>query len=522
MAGKATGAGARLLAAAYFAVLLAAPLFAEAAYKPADKDALVAALEACCTYEGVGTSCANKGGYWNSWTGYNCMNGTNGDDPIDEWDTSLVTDMSQLFQSAYLFNIDLSEWDVSSVTDMSYLFQKAYAFTSDLSDWNMSSVTDMSYLFHYAKKFSSDLSDWDVSKVTNMYYMFSGAENFNSSLGDWDVSSVTDIGYMFQDAYVFESDLSDWKVGDVTNMVGTFRSAKAFNSDLSDWDVSSVTDTSFMFYKNYEFDSDLSDWDVSSVTDAGSMFSKAYEFDSDLSTWVVSSVTRMSSMFKYAHKFDSDLSDWDVSSVSYFGSMFKGAESFNGNLTGWNMYRDVDIANMFQEMFVGAFSFRAIGLDTWKFSPWSEAEFEQSGLYTIGVCVPFAIDENKCILPTCSGADTVPEDGTKGDCPASLTHGERCTPGCTTGYKGYGLRLCDEGTLIDEFTCVADPVVCLIETPEESGEGTPEEPTSAAPTSEAPTSEAPTDDDVDGAPLAASLAPAVLGLVALAALLPAF
>ena len=46
----------------------------------------------------------------------------------DTPDLSLVTDMSDMFRSAYDFNGDLSSWDVSSVTDMSRMFRGATSF----------------------------------------------------------------------------------------------------------------------------------------------------------------------------------------------------------------------------------------------------------------------------------------------------------------------------------------------------------------------------------------------------------
>ena len=41
---------------------------------------------------------------------------------INTWDTSLITDMSELFYYEQTFNDEISNWDVSSVTDMSYMF----------------------------------------------------------------------------------------------------------------------------------------------------------------------------------------------------------------------------------------------------------------------------------------------------------------------------------------------------------------------------------------------------------------
>ena len=41
---------------------------------------------------------------------------------ISKWNTSLVTNMKELFQEKSDFNDDISKWDVSSVTSMSKMF----------------------------------------------------------------------------------------------------------------------------------------------------------------------------------------------------------------------------------------------------------------------------------------------------------------------------------------------------------------------------------------------------------------
>ena len=43
---------------------------------------------------------------------------------ISLWDTSLITDMSNLFGFKRDFNDDITNWDVSSVTNMSRMFYR--------------------------------------------------------------------------------------------------------------------------------------------------------------------------------------------------------------------------------------------------------------------------------------------------------------------------------------------------------------------------------------------------------------
>jgi surface protein len=57
--------------------------------------------------------------------------------------------MECMFQSARLFNQDISNWDVSNVTNMECIFSNAKLFNQDISNWNVSKVTNMEFLFTY-------------------------------------------------------------------------------------------------------------------------------------------------------------------------------------------------------------------------------------------------------------------------------------------------------------------------------------------------------------------------------------
>ena len=48
--------------------------------------------------------------------------------PIQDWDTSAVTDMTKLFEFKYHFKGDLRWWNTSAVTDMSFMFHQCTLF----------------------------------------------------------------------------------------------------------------------------------------------------------------------------------------------------------------------------------------------------------------------------------------------------------------------------------------------------------------------------------------------------------
>jgi len=146
-----------------------------------------------------------------------------------------------------------------------------------ISHWDTSEVTDMSELFWNKKDYNgvtADLSQWDVSKVTNMRFMFLSAKLFNSDLSKWNVSNVTNMSGMFWRASSFNSDISNWNVSKVTGMKSMFEGAKSFNSDISQWDIHRVKNTSWMLHGTTSFNQKIC-WDMSHVNQMGAMISKS-------------------------------------------------------------------------------------------------------------------------------------------------------------------------------------------------------------------------------------------------------
>ena len=66
---------------------------------------------------------------------------------ISLWDTSLITDMVNLFVDKEDFNENINNWDVSNVTTMFGLFYNAKSFNQPLNNWDVSNVKDMNAVF---------------------------------------------------------------------------------------------------------------------------------------------------------------------------------------------------------------------------------------------------------------------------------------------------------------------------------------------------------------------------------------
>ena len=92
------------------------------------------------------------------------------------WDVTLVTDMSSLFHITYYmdkFNAPIDQWNTSQVTNMRCMFQGAKAFNQPIM-MDTSKVTDMSSMFKDASSFNQPVT-MDTSQVTQMEEMFAGA-----------------------------------------------------------------------------------------------------------------------------------------------------------------------------------------------------------------------------------------------------------------------------------------------------------------------------------------------------------
>ena len=374
--------------------------------------------------------------------------------------------------------------------------------------------------------------------MTNMYSMFEYAYRFDGDLSDWDVSSVKDMGYMFRNARSWNGDVSRWDVSSVTNMYSMFFHSNAWTGcDLSDWDVSNVEWFGWAFGNAITFDGNMSGWNVSNVRTKGGfykMFESPYNFRGiGLESWTFDPSWSLDDFNR------SGL--WDMTAGEGF--------SFMGDITRWPYVDQMELVDQMEPFRYNMNAYNCsqyTNLSSCTMNGCTAAAMARphiphgghgdcgdKDLDHLGTCTPecdngyeasghmvcygsYAINSFECKpIETCFGADTDPDDGTKGDCPASLAQGEFCTPACDEGFTGYGHRLCQLGRVIDAFKCVADPEICRIETPEEPTSA----PVTEAPETQAPETQAP-DGRSSGQPLVAAVVPAFLGWVTLAFILP--
>ena len=98
---------------------------------------------------------------------------------ISEWDTSEVTDMSELFKGIEQINEDLSKWNTGSVTDMSGIFKSAKIQYANIANWNVTKVSDMTEAFHSCDfGYKEPHLNWKIENNVNTHYMFYEASRY--------------------------------------------------------------------------------------------------------------------------------------------------------------------------------------------------------------------------------------------------------------------------------------------------------------------------------------------------------
>ena len=186
---------------------------------------------------------------------------------ISMWNTSNITDMSNLFQDKTTFNDNINDWNVSNVTNMSGMFSSANDFNQPLYKWNTSNVTNMSRMFRYATNFNQDISSWNVSNVTDMNGMFENATSFNQNISSWDVSNVTDFNNMFLNTASL-SDNNKLAIHDSfsTNSAWNYNWTDPFvnisTNDISNGTVNNITPITFSF----TISESVSTFDISDIS----------------------------------------------------------------------------------------------------------------------------------------------------------------------------------------------------------------------------------------------------------------
>ena len=129
---------------------------------------------------------------------------------------------------------NINNWDTSLIEDMSELFYNNIKFNYDIYKWNTSNVTNMKNMFNGAINFDKNISSWDTTNVLDMSSMFKNTQNFNQNIGNWNTSSVINFTSMFENSIIFNNNIRYWRVGSKTILTNMFLGSTSMINKYND------------------------------------------------------------------------------------------------------------------------------------------------------------------------------------------------------------------------------------------------------------------------------------------------
>lgn len=191
-----------------------------------------------------------------------------------------VTNFSNCFGSNSSTIINVSGWNISNAVNISNMFYSSKGFSSDppilsiigFEDFDTSNVENMSEVFEYTGIKNINLTKWNVSKVKNMSGMFRDCSLLNSiNINTWNTANVTDMSHMFSGTMINDLSLG-LDTSNLTTIEGMFYASNINNLDLTNFDTSNITNMDSTFYKLTSNILDISNLNVSKLEIASYMF----------------------------------------------------------------------------------------------------------------------------------------------------------------------------------------------------------------------------------------------------------
>ena len=150
---------------------------------------------------------------------------------VSGFDTSKVTNMSEMFKECSVKDIDLRAWNVENVTDMNIMFEGATTEVINLTDWNAVKCTNMSNMFNYCTHIKTiyGLSTL-VKAACQRAPIFSRFPAIDLDLSGWDTSGLKWLDLAFDMSSIGTVDCSGdgWNNVNVSNWYRFLEGAKQF------------------------------------------------------------------------------------------------------------------------------------------------------------------------------------------------------------------------------------------------------------------------------------------------------
>ena len=171
---------------------------------------------------------------------------------LENFDTSNLEKMNEMFSGTAIKSLDLSGWDTSNVTSMQYMFANMTMLESlDISGWNLNSVPVMDDMFKETTLAQLRMDDWDLSNPR-----YKDLEEIKTHIFDQRPTTFGELSAV------------NWKVPYLITTKDLFSNVYYKKIDIHGWDTPNLQSMDSMFsYNNVVTDINMSNWNISNVTD---------------------------------------------------------------------------------------------------------------------------------------------------------------------------------------------------------------------------------------------------------------
>lgn len=334
--------------------------------------------------------------------------------PFNEWDTSKVTTMANVFESCNsITSIDISNWNISQVTSMASLFYLCISMkTVKLPVMPAPKLTNISTMFYscYSLEGEIDLSSWQLQSINiccglfntcrrlskinlgNAKFTITSTATSNAGFNNlfnncnnlkqiiWDMSrcdcSISgNMNGIYSNCYNLETPL-DWSWYHGSENCLNFNSFNGlykvpsitFSNNVA---LPKVNTTASMFYNCQNIKSlDLSGFTFGPLTTLSAMFSGCYQLQ-ELKLPIIdtSKVTTIDGVFRYCwnlKEIPQTIKNWDLSVCTTIGNAFaecKRVKEFD--LSSWKI---TTVTKTFTSLFQNCFFAQKIDCSNWNIS----------------------------------------------------------------------------------------------------------------------------------------------------------
>lgn len=250
--------------------------------------------------------------------------------------SSKCTNLGSCFSNLYILKrLDLSGWDTSNVTDMSNLFylNNNLIEIKGIENFDISKVTTLMRTFRECFNLQKlDLSGWrTTSALTTLEDTFYGCRGLKElDIRGFNVSNVTKLNNTFGQLRSLKSlDLTGWTISDkCTNMSGTFSYSYLLENITipTNWDTSKVTTFENCFRECKKLKSlNLTGFDFSSATTVKYMLGGCHELENITASF---NFTKITSRANISYLFDNCWKLKDFSNISFSNCNFMPGYSY--------------------------------------------------------------------------------------------------------------------------------------------------------------------------------------------------